>query len=178
MIKVLLKLFLFLGGSFTFLIFFWNLYSYKDLGLLWSLVATFYEGIFFAVFMTTILGLIHWTKVNSIKEKDDSNPYDVNQSDSFIIDLDIKSVFEKSKNILSDLKFTTNIVDSNNYKIRANNDLSWGSWGENILISLQEQSKEKTEVFINSKPRVFTNIIDNGKNLSNIKTIKKQFLKV
>lgn len=58
-------------------------------------------------------------------------------------------------------------------KIVAQRGVSFPSWGETVVITLQEAPGNYQRARINSKPRLATNIVDGGRNKANVEIVRK-----
>ncbi|HFS68208.1 MAG TPA: hypothetical protein ENK91_11000 [Bacteroidetes bacterium] len=161
-----LKIFIHTGISFGILMAIFNSIQY---GFIFGIISGILSGLFFGFFMSLIIGTLHkiTTKNNS---KEDNKVYQtikikLNQSFDEVFDLCLKSLnkLKISKVIKSDFEGKL---------IQVKTSMSWKSFGEIITFSLIGLNENSTKIIISSKPSLSTTIVDYGKNLENLETIK------
>jgi hypothetical protein len=78
-------------------------------------------------------------------------------------------VFDASENASIDLNFSLDSEDKERGLIRVSTPMTALSWGENIVIKIEEVDKDRTEVTVNSSPKA--QLFDWGKSKKNESSI-------
>jgi hypothetical protein len=125
------------------------------------------SAILFGLFMS------FWSTLSAkrtMKLKGIDNPkeddFKVVQTASIDSSLGAKQVLDLINTDVDTKAWKVKLDDENNIKGRT--DLSWKSWGEKICLKFQNGT-----IKIESKPLIPTTLVDGGKNLSNVLTLKR-----
>jgi hypothetical protein len=115
-------------------------------------------------------------KVRQIKPDADEKDFDVCQKQTFVLFYDYDKAFdlclesmeyvEKAK-----LKYTDKLTGT----IKAKTGISWTSWGNNIDFKILKLTDYTTEIEVLTRPSLKTALIDNGKGVAVIETVKDFF---
>ncbi|NNJ89450.1 MAG: hypothetical protein HKP53_08600 [Eudoraea sp.] len=99
----------------------------------------------------------------------------INEQSKFEVFLSPDEALEKLMNTI-ELKGWRKILDPvNPQSLKIRTRVSFRSWGESMLIEISKSGHNRSIIQINSRPLLFTTILDYGKNRSNINKIKEVF---
>jgi len=133
-----------------------------------------WSGISFGLLMTIILSLIQMYYLN----KTGNAGAKVTLVNERVVELNgsKREVMDHCRHALDAIE-SCSLLERNEGEglIRAKAGRSLYSWGEDIVIRVQEMEEDRHKVMIRSAPAVKTTLIDYGKNLDNVKRIV-QFL--
>jgi len=86
-------------------------------------------------------------------------------------DIEPQIIFQKLKKISSDTGFTLDSVEEITQRLKLSTGISLFSYGENIEISVNREPDGGSQVYINSKPKIWFNVTAEGNNERNVKQI-------
>lgn len=135
-----------------------------------SLSESIVTGFLFGLFIAVTLGIIDYLFRRSSGGKIGGR---VKQQQEIIIQRPFNetvNLCRKSIEKYNGKKLTTDPTEG---IIQGRIGVSWQSWGEKIMIKLDELNSEETVVTITSKPLLPTTVIDYGKNKRNITRLTK-----
>ncbi len=152
--------------------------------LVFGLLFMFLDGFPLGLVVGLILGMI-WAVLfcavhdvlMKIKYPDETIPT-VNQRLDLELNESYDRVFELCKSSINTIR-RGKIIKSEpqNGKIVAGIGVNFYSWGESIIIDVSKIRENRMNVVITSKPILFSQVFDWGKNFENIESIRKFLLK-
>ena len=166
MIKIFLQTSIFFG----FLMAISDFITHGDIrsGILSGLIS----GVIFGIIMTGIFGYWHYRSVKRKSLDDSINDYDVKQTKEVELPVSYDKTFELCIESLNKLKKPK--IKDRDYSqgtITVKTGITWDTFGDTISFKLTEVKDHNTHIKISSKPVVFFQIVDYGKNLENVNNI-------
>ena len=141
-----------------------------------AIISGLVSGIIFGLLMSISIGIISFfykkytsTFLFSKNKVHQAEEITVNIPIDKAFEICIKSITQINKGKIIKLDKTDRIIEG-----RAG--MSWKSTGEKININLYKNNNNLTLIRISSKPLLKTTIIDLGKNLENVNTIKNYII--
>jgi len=131
-----------------------------------NIISSLFQAVFFGALMCWFLAR---NQIRSIKEKGIQNltskALAVRQTDTIEKDISIQKIHEL---LQENPKMKNWKIMMNGSNIEGRSKFSWTSWGEKISIQIENKL-----VQIESKPAIPSTLFDNGRNLENVRMIRK-----
>lgn len=179
-LKVYLKVLLATGIPFGFIMgaftgFILSLFVGFQKSLIIGIIIGVLLGVVFGVLLSLIVSSIHVRSINKLVAGFREHKYSVRQSLSINVTERADIIYD---NFLSKVKNKTywSITDQEHgSRIVLMSSFTMKSFGEIITITFRCNNDDITKIEVESRPKLQTTIIDNGKNLENVLTIERLF---
>ncbi|WXG41539.1 MAG: hypothetical protein WED07_12365 [Candidatus Freyarchaeum deiterrae] len=80
-------------------------------------------------------------------------------------------IFEKLKKIVKDAGFKVKIVNETNKRLKFSTPMTHWSWGHLIEVTVNREEDGGSQVYVKSKPKLWTNIAAYGRTKRNVRRI-------
>lgn len=132
-----------------------------------------FEILIFSGIVTSFIGILHWIGVKDLEVESEEEKIKVSQSRDIEINLPFNEVVNLCLEMIEkDNKLNLKGKNIDEGVIEATKGPSWKSWGEKVILKIEELDKNHTKVNINSKPWIPITMMDYGANLENVNRIR------
>lgn len=146
-----------------------TLYFMRGYGFLDALVHGAIGGLFFGLFMASMLLLM--TKL--AKNTQSGNPSTFHKR-TISLSGDVQEILDMCIEAISSLgrKYSIKACDKENGYLKVRLGAGWKTWGDIVEFKLESAGSDRTyNVNFSSRPQVSTTVIDHGTNLENVELI-------